>query len=209
MMNRLMTSSVLVCAVAWSGGCCMMRHHDAAAPKDMNAPMMMEHHENMWASVTEAVAVIYPTKSGSVSGTLHFTALPNGGGVHIHGTITGLELNSVHAFHIHEFGDPSAPDGMSAGGHYNPEHHKHGGPESAEHHAGDLGNLTADASGSVTVDLTAPDLSIAGMKDPIIGRGVVIHAKADDLVSQPVGNAGGRIGVGTIGIAKPVVPAPK
>jgi Cu-Zn family superoxide dismutase len=163
----------------------------------------MEHHENMWASVTEAVAVLYPTKGNTVSGTLHFTALPNDGGVHIHGTLTGLEPNSTHAFHIHEFGDSSSPDGMSAGGHYNPEHHKHGGPGSPEHHAGDLGNLTADATGTATIDIIAPGLSIAGLKDPIIGRSVVIHAKPDDLVSQPVGNAGARIAVGTIGIAKP------
>jgi Cu-Zn family superoxide dismutase len=178
--------------------CCHVEKHD---DHDMDHPAMA-HHENMWESVNTAVAVIYPTKGNSVSGLITFTKTGDAS-IHIHGTITGLEPNSTHAFHIHEFGDASAPDGMSAGGHYNPEHHMHGGPNSPEHHAGDLGNLTADASGTATIDMDVDGVSIAGLKDPIIGRGVVIHAKPDDLVSQPVGNAGGRIGVGVIGIAKP------
>ena len=184
--------------------CCMTGNHHGEQKQDMGNPpaAAMAHHENMWASVNTAVAVIYPTKGNSVSGAITFTKTGDAS-VHIHGTITGLEPNSTHAFHIHEFGDSSAPDGMSAGGHFNPEGHKHGGPDAPEHHAGDLGNLTADATGTATIDLEVPGISIAGLKDPIIGRGVVIHAKPDDLVSQPVGNAGGRIGVGVIGIAKP------
>ncbi|MGN6371068.1 MAG: superoxide dismutase family protein [Phycisphaerae bacterium] len=179
-----------------------MQNHDMSQMNhDMSGSGAMMHHENMWESVNSAVAVLYPTKGNSASGTITFSKNPNGG-LHIHGTITGLDPNSTHAFHIHEFGDASSTDGMSAGGHYNPEHHPHGGPNSPQHHAGDLGNVTADASGSATVDLDDPDLSIAGLKDPIIGRAVVLHAKPDDLVSQPVGNAGGRIAVGVIGIAK-------
>jgi Cu-Zn family superoxide dismutase len=208
MTTRLLTSAALLLSLALAAGCCThvakssadMDHHDTA-----NHSMM--HHENMWASVTDATAVLYPTKGNSASGTLHFTTLPNDGGLHIHGTITGFDPNSTHAFHIHEFGDTSSPDGTSAGGHFNPEHHPHGGPNSPEHHAGDLGNITADASGSATIDITAPGLSIAGMKDPIIGRSVVLHAKTDDFITQPTGNAGGRIAVGIIGIAKPA-PAP-
>jgi superoxide dismutase, Cu-Zn family len=207
MSTRLLTTSALLLGLAFVGCQCPVPHNapPATNPDSADHPMMM-HHENMWASVTEAVAVLYPTKGSSASGTLHFTALPDDAGLHIHGTITGLDPNSTHAFHIHEFGDSSAPDGMSAGGHFNPEHHQHGGPESPEHHAGDLGNITADASGTATVDITAPGLSIAGMKDPIIGRSVVLHAKTDDFVTQPTGNAGGRIAVGVIGIAKPPAP---
>jgi Cu-Zn family superoxide dismutase len=168
-------------------------HHDHAD--------MAHMHENMWSSVNHAVAVIQPTQGNAISGVIDFTQTPEG--LHIHGTISGLAPGSVHAIHIHEFGDQNSADGMAAGGHYNPEGHKHGAPGGAEHHAGDFGNITADASGTATVDLTVNDISIAGMKDPIIGRGVVIHAKADDFVTQPTGNAGGRIGVGVIGVAKP------
>ena len=121
---------------------------------DTSASPAMAHHESMWESVNTAVAVLYPTKGNSASGTLTFTKTGDSS-VHIHGTITGLEPNSTHAFHIHEFGDASSADGMSAGGHYNPEHHVHGGPNSPEHHAGDLGNITADGSGSVTIDMDA------------------------------------------------------
>jgi Cu-Zn family superoxide dismutase len=173
-------------------GCCTMKHHDTdhATTMSMASPL---------SSLTEAVAVITPSKGSTIAGTLHFTTM--GTGVHIHGTVTGLDPNSTHAMHIHEFGDASAPDGMSAGGHYNPEHHMHGAPGSAEHHAGDLGNITADATGTATIDLMVDGLSIAGDKDPILGRAVVIHAKTDDF-SQPVGNAGGRLGVAVIGVAK-------
>ena len=157
-------------------------------------------HANMWATVNRAVAVIYPTKGNQVSGTLTFDKVP--AGVHIHGQISGLEPKSTHAMHIHEFGDASAPDGTSAGSHFNPEGHTHGGPSSAPHHAGDLGNITADDAGKATIDMTVNDLSIAELRNPVIGRGVVIHAKADDFQTQPTGNAGGRIGVGVIGIAK-------
>src|SRR5579875_419876 len=144
-MPNFLRSTVLALALPLATGCCMQTKHNRHPDADTQTtqPAMMQHHENMWESVTHAVAVLYPTKGNSASGTIHFTELPGGGGVHIVGTVTGLDPNSVHAFHIHEFGDASAPDGMSAGGHYNPEHHKHGGPDSPEHHAGDFGNITA------------------------------------------------------------------
>jgi Cu-Zn family superoxide dismutase len=168
----------------------------------MNAPAggaVVQKHESMWESVTQAVAVIYPTKNNSASGTIYFTQTP--GGLHVAGTVTGLQPNSTHAIHIHQFGDQTSADGSSAGSHYNPEKHPHGAPGSAEHHAGDLGNLKADASGTAKIDLTLKNVSVAGLKNPVIGRGLVIHEKADDF-GQPVGNAGGRIGVGVIGVAK-------
>jgi len=170
-------------------GACSQDKHD-----------MGDMHMMMWEKVTHAVAVLEPTQGNSVSGVIHFDQ--EGDAVHIHGDIKGLAANSTHGFHIHEFGDDSSADGLSAGGHFNPEGHQHGGPMDQMHHAGDLGNIAADASGTAHVDLTVNDISIAGMKDPIIGRGVVIHRDPDDLKSQPVGNAGPRIAVGVIGIAK-------
>ncbi|MCP5412982.1 MAG: superoxide dismutase family protein, partial [Alphaproteobacteria bacterium] len=68
-------------------------------------------------------------------------------------------------------------------------------------HAGDLGNLTADATGKATYEIVVDNISIAGPHNPILGRGVIIHAKPDDG-GQPVGNAGGRIACGVIGVAK-------
>ena len=69
---------------------------------------------------------------------------------------------------------------MSAGGHYNPESHPHGLPESDTRHAGDLGNLQADNDGKVHYEITVSNISVAGTKNPIIGRGVIVHAKPDD-----------------------------
>jgi len=116
--------------------------------------------------------------------------------------IEGLNPGQKHAFHIHQFGDCTSSDGMSAGGHYNPEGHQHGLPEKEMRHAGDLGNLTADNDGKAHYEITVSNISVAGMKNPIIGRGVIVHAKVDDG-SQPVGNAGGRIACGVIGVANP------
>lgn len=204
--------SVLALALALAAGCqCETRHRDSTSA--------MHHHDGEsgmmhaatpagnWSSLHEAVAMLYPTKGSSASGTIHFAAVDTAAagtqeGLRIHGTITGLEPNSVHAFHIHEFGDASSADGMSAGGHYNPEGHHHGAPDAMEHHAGDLGNVKADASGSATIDMTVTDLSIAGTENPILGRAVVLHGKPDDMTSQPAGNAGPRIAVGVIGVAK-------
>jgi Cu-Zn family superoxide dismutase len=148
--------------------------------------------------VTRAVAVLTPAKDGKVEGTLTFaTASP---GLKVTGRITGLAAGT-HGFHIHEFGDCSAADFSSAGGHYNPTGHPHAGPAEARRHIGDMGNIEAGADGSATVDYTDPRLRLEGAHG-ILGRGVIVHASADDLKTQPTGNAGGRLACGVIGVAK-------
>jgi len=198
MMRNLLAMAV-VAAGLMVGGCDTMQseHHDHAAMMADSGHAAM--HASMWASVTRATATIYPTKGNQVSGTLMFDKVADA--VHIHGTITGLEPNSTHAMHIHDFGDQSSDDGTAAGSHYNPEAHPHADVTATTRHAGDLGNIKADGTGKATVDLTVNNITLADMKNPVIGRGVVIHAKVDDF-SQPVGNAGARLGVGVIGIAK-------
>lgn len=146
------------------------------------------------------VAVMQPTKDNVTAGTVHFTQVP--AGVRIVARISGLTPGQKHAIHIHEFGDVSAADGSAAGGHYNPGGHPHGGPGHEHHHAGDLGNLSADAAGNAHYELVAKDLSLCCGKAPVIGRSVIIHAKEDDLSSQPAGNAGPRISQGVIGATK-------
>jgi Cu-Zn family superoxide dismutase len=145
------------------------------------------------------VAAMHPTQGNKAKGKVTFEQID--GGVKVVADITGLTPNAKHGFHIHEFGDCSAPDGASAGGHYNPEGHDHALPNGKMRHAGDLGNLTADASGNAHYEYTAHNISLCGMTNPILGRGVIIHAKPDDG-GQPVGNAGARIACGVIGIAK-------
>ncbi len=152
------------------------------------------------AGTTHAVCVLHATEGNTAHGIVRFTA--QGGKVRVVADIEGLTPNSEHAMHIHEFGDCSAPDGTSTGGHYNPEGHEHGLPDKAMRHAGDFGNLKADASGKAHLELIVDNLSIAGPKNPVVGYAMIVHAKPDDG-GQPTGNAGGRIACGVIGIANP------
>src|ERR1700709_1272815 len=88
----------------------------------------------------KAVAVLSPTANSKVMGTVTFTK--SGDDVKVVADITGLTPGK-HGFHIHEFGDCSAPDATSAGSHFNPTKHQHGAPEASARHAGDMGNIEA------------------------------------------------------------------
>ena len=157
-------------------------------------------HGEAWATVKQAVAILHATAGNKCHGTVRFTQ--EGDSVKVVADIEGLNPGQKHAFHIHQFGDCSSSDGMSAGGHYNPEGHQHGLPEAEQRHAGDLGNLQADNDGKAHYEITVKNISVAGLKNPIVGRGVIVHAKVDDG-GQPVGNAGARIACGVIGVANP------
>jgi Cu-Zn family superoxide dismutase len=146
----------------------------------------------------KAIAVLHSASGSQVMGTVTFTQ--TGDTVQVVADITGLTPGK-HGFHIHEFGDCSAADASSAGGHFNPMKKPHGAPDAAERHAGDLGNLEADASGKAHLELKDNMLKLSG-ENSILGRGVIVHEKVDDW-SQPVGNAGGRLACGVIGVAKP------
>lgn len=151
-------------------------------------------------AVEKAVAVLHPTAGQRCHGVVRFTQ--EGDSVKVVADLEGLNPGQKHAFHIHQFGDCSSSDGMSAGGHYNPEGHQHGLPPTENRHAGDLGNVEADNDGKAHYEITVNNISILGQKNPIVGHAVIVHAKIDDA-SQPVGNAGGRIACGVIGIANP------
>jgi superoxide dismutase, Cu-Zn family len=147
-----------------------------------------------------AVAVIHPTEDNEASGVVTFTQTDEG--VRVQAEISGLGSETLHGFHIHEYGDCRAGDATSAGGHYNPTDMPHGGPTDTERHMGDLGNLPADEDGVATVDFIDEKLALSG-KHSIVGYGVIVHRDQDDLVSQPVGEAGPRIGCGVIGVGNP------
>jgi Cu-Zn family superoxide dismutase len=162
------------------------------------------------AAAMVAVAHMMPSKlattqpiNNDVTGTVTFTQV--GDKVLIVADISGLQPNTRHGIHIHEKGDLSDPGLMSTGGHWNPDHHIHGGPSTSPVHAGDLGNLDADADGKAHLELTLSNISVGGMKNDVIGHAVIIHAKADDLSSQPSGNAGARVSGGVIELESNVV----
>jgi Cu-Zn family superoxide dismutase len=143
-----------------------------------------------------ATATLEPRSGSNVRGTVTFTQI--GDVVRVTGAVTG-HTKGPKGFHIHEKGDCSAPDAMSAGGHFNPHKSKHGGPYDPAKHAGDLGNLNFDAAGVAKINFTVGDISVSRDRpDGIIGRAVVVHAVADDLKTDPTGNAGGRVACGVI-----------
>lgn len=107
----------------------------------------------------------------------------------------------LHAIHLHEKADCSAPDGTSTGGHWNPTFEKHGRWGDTEgYHRGDIGNFEADANGNGMVYFETDQWCI-GCDDEtknIIGKSVIVHQGVDDFVTQPTGDAGGRISCGGI-----------
>jgi Cu-Zn family superoxide dismutase len=151
------------------------------------------------AAPLKAIAVLHPTAGNKVSGTVTFSEEADG--VRVQADITGLAPGK-HGFHVHEFGDCSAPDLASAGGHFNPTNKPHAGPDAAQRHVGDMGNVEADASGAAKLDYVDHEISLTYDQRSVIGRSVIVHAKADDLNSQPAGDSGARIACGVIGIAK-------
>jgi superoxide dismutase, Cu-Zn family len=157
-------------------------------------------HAAETAAVQQAVAVLHPTAGQHCQGIVRFTQ--EGDSVKVVADLEGLMPGQKHAFHIHQYGDCSSPDAMSAGGHYNPEGHSHGLPDSENRHAGDLGNVQANSEGKAHYEITVKNITLLGPMNPIIGRGVIVHARPDDG-SQPTGNAGGRLACGVIGVANP------
>lgn len=142
-----------------------------------------------------AVAELKPTQGNTAMGTIHFRQSKEG--VTLTAEAKGL-TPGAHGFHIHDKGDCSAPDGTSAGGHFNPLGKPHGDPMHAEHHAGDMPMLTADASGNARLEARLDGLTIGSGAADIVGRGVIIHAAPDDFKTQPTGNSGARVACGVI-----------
>jgi Cu-Zn family superoxide dismutase len=150
------------------------------------------------AGPAKATVKLTATANNTPRGEVTFTT--EAGGVHVVGSFSGL-VYGEHGFHVHEKGDCSAPDGTSAGGHFNPATKPHAAREAPERHAGDLGNLKADPYGLARVDFVDATLSLSG-PNSIIGKAVIVHEKADDFKTQPTGNAGARQACGVIEAAK-------
>ena len=147
--------------------------------------------------ISKAVVILKPTEGNTANGVVWFTKVV--GGVKVEGHIKGLP-EGAHGFHIHQFGDCSAGNGKSAGGHFNPDGNEHGSPMAAERHTGDLGNISADSTGSAIFSFVDEIISFSEKKS-ILSRGVIIHEVADDYSSQPTGAAGSRLACGVVGIA--------
>ena len=154
------------------------------------------------ASDRTAVAEMRPTEKNMASGMITFAAGTDANTVTVRITLSNLAPNGSHGVHVHEVGDCSAADASSAGAHFNPSAKQHGDTRGPERHAGDLGNVTANAAGDVSTLIEIPALSIDAGSNGVVGRSVIVHAKPDDLKGQPAGNSGARIACGVIRAAK-------
>lgn len=147
--------------------------------------------------IAKATARIHPLQDNKVLGQVTFIKVP--GGIQIVADVEGLP-EGEHGFHIHEFGSCEG-EGESAGSHFNPTHSQHGGPNNHERHAGDLGNITADANGHAHYEWVNSMISFEG-ENSILGRSIIIHSDPDDYTTQPAGNSGKKIGCGVIEAVK-------
>ena len=142
-----------------------------------------------------AVATLEPTKGNATGGNVTFTA--KGSKVVVMAKVSGLTPGG-HGFHIHEKGDCSSGDGMSAAGHLNPLGRPHADPSTVERHAGDMPMLVADASGNAALTVDLDIITVGSGPADVIGRSVIIHKDADDFKTQPTGNSGARVACGVI-----------
>jgi len=142
-----------------------------------------------------ASAGLEPTKGNKVVGEVNFEQA--GGKVRVTAQLIRLAPNQEFGFHIHEVGDCSSGDGLSAKGHFNPYGKPHG-PQGSEHHAGDMPNLKSDAKGKAKLSADLDIVTLTAGPANIVGRAVIVHADPDDYKTQPTGNAGARLACGVI-----------
>ena len=143
-----------------------------------------------------AVAEVF-SGDGEKLGDVMFNQIEEG--VEIHGRLEGLEPGPK-GFHVHEHGACDPPDFESAGGHFNPEGHPHGGPdEPADHrHAGDFGNIEFNEEGVAEFAFVDPVITLGAGTNDVVGQALIVHYEEDDKQTQPTGDAGPRAGCGII-----------
>jgi Cu-Zn family superoxide dismutase len=152
--------------------------------------------QSMPSDAPRATANLQPTKGNKAAGTADFYQV--GGKVRVVANVSGLTPGREHGFHVHDAGDCSSGDGMSAKGHFNPQGKPHGHPQSSERHAGDMPALRADASGNAKLDTELDIMTVTPGPASVVGRGLIVHADPDDYTTQPTGNAGARLACAVI-----------
>ncbi|XP_024030215.1 superoxide dismutase [Cu-Zn], chloroplastic [Morus notabilis] len=152
------------------------------------------------AATKNAVAVLKGTSD--VEGVVTLTQQDDGPTT-VNVRVTGL-TPGPHGFHLHEYGD-TTNGCISTGAHFNPNNLTHGAPENEVRHAGDLGNIIANAEGVAEATIVDNQIPLGG-PNSVVGRAFVVHELEDDLgkggheLSLTTGNAGGRLACGVVGL---------
>lgn len=147
-----------------------------------------------------SVSVALKDGKGADVGTATITAARSGGGVDIALDVKNLPAGE-HAVHVHQFAKCEGPMFTTAGPHFNPANKKHGSQNPEGSHAGDMNNFTVKADGTAKVTVANSQVTLgAGANSLFTGEGtaLMIHARADDMKTDPSGNAGDRIACGMI-----------
>jgi Cu-Zn family superoxide dismutase len=152
-----------------------------------------------FAQKSAAVVVPLKTSTGEDAGTASFQEGKNGKQLNITLKLKGLPPGE-HAVHIHQNPVCDAPDFKGAGGHFNPDGKQHGTLNPLGHHNGDLPqNISIGESHAGEISFKVDYLSLAaGAPNSILGHSIMVHEKADDMKTDPTGNAGNRIACGII-----------
>jgi Cu-Zn family superoxide dismutase len=156
-----------------------------------------------FSKTKDAVVVPLKTATGEDAGTATFHAAKKGQ-VTVKLDLKNLPIGD-HAVHVHQNPTCEAPDFKSAGGHFNPDSKQHGTLNPMGHHAGDLPqNITIGEqhTGQMTVKVNYLSLDPAS-PNAIFGHSIMVHEKADDMKTDPTGNAGNRIACGVIATPTP------
>jgi len=143
-----------------------------------------------------AIAKLDPKSNSDVVGVARFEQ-------HGDNVVMLLSLSNanpgLHGVHLHENGDCSAPDGNSAGGHWNPTDDSHGEWDSDHYHFGDIGNIMIDTLGNGTLSFETDKWNLFEVNTfSILGKSLVVHSGTDDMISQPSGNPGHKVACGVI-----------
>lgn len=196
-MKRISLSLILCAGLIFTG--CKNEKKENERDNQSESKMNSNMENQKKKEEAKKVKVTLQSVSDSdLSGNVVFTE--EDGEVSMTAVISGL-AEGTHAIHIHEKGDCSAPDGKSAGGHWNPTNEQHGEWGSTDgYHKGDIGNFEVDANGNGTVNLSTDEWCIGcgDAKKDILGKAVIVHDGVDDYTSQPSGAAGTRVGCGVI-----------